>query len=164
MLQTRYGYTSQRNVPGGLADSSPNNEIVSRANAETDSTAIHFGMGVVRGDIAGENIKLPVAASTAALFEGVVLTTQMELGVEGEQRNPGTRMLNVLESGKAWVLIPEGLEVAYGDPVHLIKDGADAGRFTKTSGTNAIALKGRFIGKADSGDIAPIHLYNVSHA
>jgi len=163
MLQTRYGYTSQKNVPGGLKDSSPNNEIVSRANAESDSTVLKFGMGAVRGDVPGENIVLPTAASTAKHFEGVVLTTQMELGVEGEQRNPTTRMMNVLESGKAWVLIEAGIEPEYGDALYLIKEGANAGRFTNESGANTIELKGRFIGGVDNGEIAPIHLYNMPH-
>jgi len=161
MLQTRYGYTSQKNVPGGLADSGPNS-IVSRANAETVSTALKFGMGAVRGDIPGENILLPTEDSEASQFEGIVLTTQMELGVEGEQRNPGTRMMNVLEWGKAWVLIEDGLEVAYGDPLHLIVEGENAGRFTNDD-EDTLALEGIFIGAADSGDIAPVRLYNMPH-
>jgi len=121
-------------------------------------------MGAVRGDEPGQNIVLPTATSTAKDFEGVVLTTQMELGVEGEQRNPTTRMMNVLESGKAWVLIPEGVEPEYGDALFLIVDGDNVGRFTnEADGDNTIALKGRFIGEVDNGEIAPIHLYNMPH-
>ena len=161
MLQNNYGYTSQRNVPGGLVDSSPRS-AVSRANGGT--TPVKFGYGVVCGDKPGVNVTLPGATSTADEFEGIVMAGIAERDLDGAVANNPTKMLGILEWGKAWVCVPEGLTIAYGEQLYLITSGANAGKFTNDDGTGTIAVNGRFIGAVDSGDIAPVNLYNAPNA
>ena len=159
MLQNNYGYTSQRNVPGGLVDSSPRS-IISRANGGT--TPVKFGYGVVCGDNPGVNVKLPVATSEAGSFEGVIMSDIVERDQTGAVASNPTKMLGILEWGKAWVCVPESLTIAYGEQVYLITNGDDAGKFTNDDGGgDNLAINGRFIGAVDSGDIAPVKLYNA---
>jgi len=162
MLQNNYGYTSQRGVPGGLLDSSPRS-VVSRSNG--DLAAIKPGYGVVSGDNAGVNVTLPGAASTADEFEGIVLSGIAERDLAGAVANNPKKMLGILEWGKAWVCVPEGLTIAYGEQVYLITDGPNAGKFTNDDGgDDNLAINGQFIGAVDSGDIAPVKLYNAPNA
>jgi hypothetical protein len=162
MLQTNYGYSSQRNVPGGLADSSPRS-TVSRANGETSPLAVKFGYGVVQGDVPGTDVKLPTSASTAAQFEGIVLSDMAEHDLDGMIRNNPTRVLGVLEWGRVWVRVPEGLTITYGEKAYLAISGADAGKFTNES-AGALDVKAKFISAVDSGDIAAVELYNAPRA
>jgi hypothetical protein len=162
MIQNNYSYTSQRGVPGGLVDSSPRS-VRSRANGETSSTAIKFGLGVVQGATPGTDVKLPVAASTAAQFEGVVLSDIAEYDLDGAVRNEPTKVLGVLEWGKVWVRVPEGLTIAYNDSAYLVKTGDDAGKFTNDS-EGGLDIKAKFISAVDSGDIAQLLLFNAPRA
>jgi len=157
MLQNNYGWTSQKNVPGGLVDSSPRS-IISRANGE--DTAIKFGYGVVRGDNPGVDVLLPTTTSTSELFEGVVASGIAEHDLAGNVYNNPTKVLGLLEWGKIWVRVPDDLVVAYGDPLYLIIDGDDLGKFTNVD-TDAIQISGIFIGPVDSDDIAPVRIYDA---
>ncbi|GHU52705.1 hypothetical protein AGMMS49975_09060 [Clostridia bacterium] len=160
MLQTQYGYNSQRGVPGGLFDSSPRS-VISRANGETTPIAIKFGYGVVKGTTPGVDVVLPTSSSTADEFEGVVLSDIAEHDIDGKIRITPTRMIGVMDWGKVWVIVPDDLTIAYGDAVYLINDGDDAGKFTNDS-DGGIAVKAKFITAVDSGDIAVIQLFNQS--
>jgi hypothetical protein len=162
MLQTNYGFSSQRGVPGGLVDSSPRSTL-SRANGETSPLAVQFGYGVVQGDMPGTDIKLPTTASTAAQFEGIVLSDMAEHDLDGAVRNNSTRVLGIMEWGRAWVRVPDGLTVTYGDKAYLITSGADVGRFTNEA-TGALDIKAKFISAVDSGDLAAVELFNAPRA
>lgn len=162
MLQNRYGYSSQRGVPGGLYDSSPRS-VFARANGEASPTAVQYGYGVVQGDAPGTDVKLPTDASTADMFEGVVVQGISEHDLDGSVRNNPTKTLGILDWGKAWVRVPNGLTVSYGDKAYLIVKGADAGKFTNNT-EGAMDVNAKFITSVDSGDMAAIKLYDAPRA
>jgi hypothetical protein len=160
--QLSYNYTMQRAVPGGAVDTSPHS-IVARANGETVQGKIRFGLGVVQGSNPGKDVKLPVSGATADLFEGIISVGVAEMDMDGTTVIRGTDTLGVMRWGKRWVRVPDDLTIAYGDALYLIVSGDNAGYFTNDdSGT--LAVNGRFLGAADSGDIAPVELYNQSAA
>ncbi|MDR3165442.1 MAG: hypothetical protein LBU13_07670 [Synergistaceae bacterium] len=159
MSQRSYGYRQQAAVPGGLFDTSPHS-IVARSNEEPTLGAVKFGMGVVQGTAPGANIKLPTEASASALFEGVVTTGIKSMDLQGVSAIGETDTLGILEWGKVWVRLASGIaSVAYGDRLYLVVSGDDAGKFSN-SAIDAIAVNGKFIGGIESGDIAPVRLFN----
>ena len=163
MAQTSYGYHQQAAVPGGLRDTSPHS-IVARANEETESGAVKFGMGVVQGTVPGSNVKLPTEASTSDQFEGVVVTGVKSMDLRGDVLIGATDTLGILKWGKIWVRLVPGLSsVAYGDALYLVTSGDDAGKFTNEE-DDAIAVNGVFIGGIESGDMAPVELLNKGSA
>lgn len=162
MLQNNYGYSSQQGVPGGLYDSSPRS-VISRANGETNPTAIGFGFGVVQGDAPGTNVKLPTTASSEENFEGIVVSGIAEHDLDGAVRVNPTKMLGVLSWGKVWVRVPDGITVAYGDKAYLIISGEDAGKFTNDD-EDTLDVYAKFITSVDSGDIAAVELFNMPRA
>lgn len=154
--QTSYGFATSRGIAGGIYDMY-HYPVDSRFNEEANGK-LGFGMGVVKGSIAGSNVKLPVAASTAADFEGVIVngfTNQHDL--EGEVTIMNNQNVGVMRKGRIWVALAADAAPAYGDAVHLIVSGTDAGRFATAGG---VEIAGRFIGKANGG-IAPVELYGV---
>jgi hypothetical protein len=155
-------YHQQAAVPGGLRDTSPHS-IVARANGEATLGAVKFGMGVVQGSVPGTNTKLPVSGSTADMFEGVVMTSVKQMDLQGVSALGETDTLGVLKWGRAWVRVKGGLTIAYGEQAYLVNDGDDAGLFTNDE-NGAFAVNGKFIGGVESGDIAPVELYNQSPA
>ena len=163
MVQTTYKYSTPLGQPGGLVDMSWH-EIDSFHN-ENEDGVMKFGMGVVRGTTAGKQVKVPVAASTSATFEGVVVNkpaSENQMFDGGPQiRNKAT--VGVMRYGRIYGLLATGITPAYGDAVYLVKSGDDAGCFTNASGDTAIAIKGRFLGTGADG-IAPIELFNQDQA
>lgn len=158
-VQTKYGYATGKGIAGGIFDMY-HYPVDSRFNEE-ENGVLRFGVGVVRGSIAGSNIKLPTAEATAAEFEGVVVngfSNQHDL--EGKVRIMNNQNVGVMRKGKIWVIVAEGEEPAYGDPVHLITDGDEAGCFATSGG---VELAGRFIGAVCRG-VAPVELYGVEVA
>lgn len=161
--QTTYGFATPRGVAGGLVDLS-NYDIVTRLNEASDG-AMKFGVGVVHGTSAGSQVKLPVAGSTAAVFEGVVVNSHSaEMDMSGDVSLKKNVSVGVLRYGKVWVRVPSAVAPAYGDNVYLIVSGDDTGSFTKTAGSNTVAINARFIGgKGTSGAVAPAEFYNQSN-
>lgn len=157
--QTNYTQATPRGVAGGLYDLSAH-AIVTRLNGETGNT-MKFGMGVVRGSTPGSDVKIPAAGATAAKFEGVTVngyTTEMDR--EGAVTLPPMASLGVLQYGKIWARTKAGITPAYGDPVHLIISGDDAGLFTNaTVEGSSVEVKGRFIGGKGTGNVAPVELF-----
>ena len=163
MSQRSYSYRQRSGVPGGLVDTSPHS-IVARANEETELGAVKFGMGVVQGSAPGSNVKLPTDASTADQFEGVVMTSVKSMYLRGVIAIGETDTLGILKWGRPRVRLASGVEsVAYGDQLYLATSGDDAGKFTNEP-DNAIAVNGVFIGGIESGDIAPVELFNQGSA
>ena len=160
-MQTSYGYNTPRGVAGMLRDLAPY-AIESRINCETDAGVLMFGMGAVRGDKPGYNVAVPVTASTADEFEGIVMTGfTNEMSMEGDVRILSAQTVGILRYGNAWVRIADGVEPEYGDAMYLVTSGADAGKFTNID-TDGIAVKGRFVGGADTYGIAPAEMFNQS--
>lgn len=154
--QTKYNYATGKGIAGGIYDMY-HYPVDSRFN-EAETGKLHFGMGVVQGSVAGSNVALPTAASTAEKFEGVVVngfTTQYDL--DGDVRILNNQNIGVMRKGRIWVALATDAAPAYGDALHLIVSGDDAGCFTTTGG---VEIAGRFIGAASDG-IAPVELYGV---
>lgn len=158
-VQLTYNYKTNKGIAGGIYDMY-HYPVDSRINEE-NTGVLTFGMGVVRGTLAGTQIKKPVAASTAALFEGVLVngfTNQQDL--EGQVYILNNQNVGVMRKGRIWVKLATGVTPAYGDALYLVASGDEAGCFTNdgTSETiTTVELSGRFIGGADNG-IAPVEL------
>ena len=163
MAQLSYGYNIPAGVAGGIYGLE-NYDIVARLNDETTGK-MKFGVGVVQGANAGKSVKLPVAASTAAQFEGVVVyTANRELTYDGATNLREGTPLSVMNYGKVWVRTGESAAVTYGADAYLITDGEEAGCFT-TSADEAtkVAVKGRFITEVTDG-LAVVELFNSKNA
>jgi hypothetical protein len=162
-VQTTYSYTTPKGVAGGLLDISPYS-IDSRINEETDEKSLRYGMGAVVGTSPGKTVLIPSDASTAAQFEGIVLTGfNVEQDRHGEVYVYPKQTVGILKYGGAWARVAPGLTIAYGDPLYLVIDGDDAGLFSNEP-TDAIAIGGRFVGGLGTGNIAPVELYNQGAA
>lgn len=155
-VQTSYSYSTPRGVAGGLYDLSPY-ATDSRQNGEEKADALRFGMGAVRGT---GGIRRPTAASSAHDFVGVVLHRAAEQTMEGTLYiQPGVTV-DVLSFGRVWARLGKDAVPTDGAAVYLITDGAQAGCFTTSQdGATKIALKARFKGGKDSGDVAPAEFY-----
>lgn len=162
-MQKSYSYTTPKGVAGGLMDLSPYS-VDSRVNGETTPGALKFGMGVVQGTTPGTNVALPTAAATADKFEGLLLTGFVqEMDAEGSVAVKPKQTVGVLRYGKAWARVPKNTTAAYGDKLYLITSGNNAGLFTNVA-TGNLAVNGRFIGTADTTDVAPVEIFNQSAA
>lgn len=161
MVQTTYKYSTPLGQPGGLVDLSWH-EIDSFANQENDGV-MKFGMGVVQGTTAGKQVKIPVAASTAAVFEGIVVNKPAsENTMTGGTVIKKTATVGVMRYGRIYGLLATSVTPTYGAAVYMVKSGNDAGCFT-TSSDGTIAIKGRFLGAGADG-IAPIELFNQAQS
>ena len=154
--QTRYGFATPIGAPGGIVDLSPH--VIDTFLNEEASGVLKFGLGVVQGSKPGVNIALPETGATADKFEGITTTTRTtEYDLEGKLHIRNGAAVGVMRYGKIYVQVEEDDEPAYGDPVYLIINGDDAGRFTSTSSGDTIAVNARFIGGVDNG-VAPVEL------
>lgn len=163
MGQLSYGYSIPAGVAGGIYGLE-HYDIVARLNDEATGK-MKFGVGVVQGAKAGNSVKLPVADSTVAQFEGVVVyTANRELTYEGATNLRKGTPLSVMNYGKVWVRVGESASVAYGADAYLIVDGDEAGCFTTSEdAATKVAVKGRFITEVTDG-LAVVELFNSKNA
>lgn len=160
MGQTSYSQATPRGVAGGIYDIAP--YIMNSRNAE--GTGVVHGLGVVVGTSKGVQVKKPVAASTALVFEGIVAHSYAhEMDSAGAVTYAAGETVNVMKEGNIWALLADGTTPAYGDPLLLVVDGAQAGKFTNAAGKTAksyttITVNGMFIGTAGSSAVAPVHI------
>ena len=154
--QTHYGFTTPIGAPGGIVDLSPH--VIDTFLNEEASGVMKFGLGVVQGSKPGVNIALPETGATADKFEGITTNNRTtEYDLEGKLHIRNGAAVGVMRYGKIYVQVEEDDEPAYGDPVYLIINGDDAGRFTSASSGDTIAVNARFIGGVDNG-VAPVEL------
>lgn len=154
--QTRYGFATPIGAPGGIVDLSPH--VIDTFLNEEASGVMKFGLGVVQGSKPGVNIALPETGATADKFEGITTNNRTtEYDLEGKLHIRNGAAVGVMRYGKIYVQVEEDDEPAYGDPVYLIINGDDAGRFTSASSGDTIAVNARFIGGVDNG-VAPVEL------
>ena len=159
--QTTYGFSTPIGQAGGIYDLAP--YAIDAFVNEANDGVMKFGMGVVVGANPGEGVAVPTAEATASKFEGIVSnrrTTENKILGGVELRKGCT--VGVMRYGRIYGLLAADEKPAYGDPVYLVKSGADAGCFAKTS-TGNVAIKGRFLGGASDG-IALIELFNEAQA
>lgn len=160
-VQTSYNFATPKGVAGGLYDLSPY-AVDSRRNESADG-ALKFGMGVVIGTTAGNQVKVPSATSDK--FEGIALNGfSTELDMTGDLVIKNGATVGVLAKGRAWARIKAGITVAYGDDVYLIASGDNAGLFCNAeekSGSTVLSIKitgAKFIGTKGTGNVAPVEL------
>ena len=158
-IWTEYNNKTPAGVAGGLYDLT--DHAVDSFRIDAADGKVKFGMGVVMGTTPGTDVTVPADASTLDKFVGIVLNGGAnEMDVKGVivVRNSSTQ--SVMRHGRVWARLAAEAEPAYGDQVHLITSGADAGCFSTTGG---IAINARFITTAQNG-IAAIELYNQLNA
>jgi len=119
-------------------------------------------------------VKLPVAASTVAVFEGVTVNNRTtEYDLEGVTHLRKGKALGVMRYGRVYVRVATGATPAYGDALYLIPGGDEAGYFTDDADNGEsgdakvsyLAVKGRFLGGIDSASgVAAVELFNQAQA
>ena len=158
-IWTEYNNRTPAGVAGGLYDLT--DHAVDSFRIDAADGKVKFGMGVVMGTTPGTDVTVPADASTLDKFVGIVMNggaNEMDVKVVIVVRNSSTQ--SVMRHGRVWAPLAAEAEPAYGDQVHLITSGADAGCFSTTGG---IAINARFITTAQNG-IAAIELYNQLNA
>lgn len=161
--QTVYRYNTPIGVPGGIVDLAP--YAIDALKNEEENGVMNFGIAVVQGTDVGAQIKKPVAASTAAVFEGVAtnnLTTEYDL--DGKIRILKGAPVGVMRYGRVYARVADGVTPAYGEALYFVKSGNQAGYFTNSS-EGTIAVKGRFLSGVDSNNrVAMVELFNQAQA
>jgi hypothetical protein len=149
-VQTTYGFSFPKGVPGGLFDLSAH-EVATR---QTEGNGISFGVGVVVGTNKGTDVTLPAASSAAEDFEGVVIhnSAMVEMDMENRVVIGDKRTIGCLQHGRVWVKTGEKAVPAYKEAVYLITDGEEAGCFTTSDDpATKIAVNAVFLGETDDG-------------
>lgn len=158
-VQKTYSYATAKGVAGGIYDMY-HYPVDSRFNEEATGK-LHFGVGVVTGKVPGSSVALPTGESTADNFEGVVINGfDRQQDLEGKLYVLNNQNIGVMRRGRVWVRLATGAAPAYGDALHMIVEGDEAGYFANEGG---IAIPGRFISAASNG-VAPVELYGVPAA
>lgn len=158
--QTSYNQKMSHGVAGGLYDLTVH--VVDTRTVEDG--VIRFGLGVVEGTTKGKQVKLPVAASTAKVFEGVVINSHSnEMDMKGDVKLGAGATVGVVKNGRVYVRIANGVDPAYGDALYLITSGDEAGYFTNAAaGTSdsfkTVKVTGHFLGAKATDAIAPVYI------
>lgn len=161
--QTSYNQKMSHGVAGGLYDLT-DHVVDTRTVEASGDGVIRFGLGVVEGTDKGKQVKLPVAASTKAKFEGVVLNSHThEMDMKGDVKVRDKETVGVIRNGRVYVRIAAEVEPAYGDALYLITSGDEAGYFTNTAATSTdefktVKVTGHFIGAKATDAIAPVYI------
>ena len=157
--QTSYRFDTSIGAPGGIVDLAP--YAIDTFLNEENNGVMSFGVAVVKGTTAGEQIKLPTSTSTIATYEGVTvnnLTTERD--VYGDMAIRKSAAIGVMRYGRVYVAVATGATPAYGDDAYVVLSGAEAGYFTNSS-TDTLAIKGRFLSGKDSvTGAAMVELFN----
>lgn len=129
---------------------------VSKLNKGT--VGIAYGKGVVTDGEDGA--KLPVPASTAAEFNGVVKYELNRARQDGEEGAPAGYDMTVVTHGVIWVKVLD--TVAKDAPVYLRVGATGAGDFSGIVGTGAtlgvLLEDAKFLTGGDAGDLVKISL------
>lgn len=155
--QTRYGFSTPIGSAGGIIDLAP--YAIDTFLNEEETGDLKPGMGVVQGSNPGANIALPTEGATADQFEGVTTNNRTtEFDMEGKIQVRNGVAVGVMRYGRIYVRLASDAEPSYGDPLHLVTKGDDAGCFTESE--DGVAVSGRFLGAGENG-IAPAELFNA---
>ena len=158
-VQTAYNWTTGKGIAGGLVDLTPH-AIDSFINEE-ETGVLKPGIGVMTGTTAGKQIKKFTGSGT---FEGVVNNNRStEYDLDGHIRMHKGAGVGVVRWGRVYVRVAANVQIAYNDPLYVVKTGNETGFFTNTAGESgsetATAVNGRFLGPVENG-IAPVELFN----
>ncbi len=140
---------------GQVADLQLRNKI-SKLNKTAASIA--YGKGLVTDD--EQSAKLPVPASTAAQFNGVLVYELNRARQDGETGAPDGYDMTLLTEGVIWVKVLD--TVAKDAPVYLRVGATGAGDFSGIAGTGATAgvliAGAKFLTAGDADDLVKISL------
>jgi len=142
MAQLNYSYETPSGLAGGKVDIGFDT-VVSRKNTSDDGD-VKFGMGVVKGTVAGKDVKKVVSGSQAGDFEGIVLQEQnVEQNLQGQVILKKGAELSVMTQGNVWGRVATEVETAptYKATAYLVVDGDDAGSFTNQSSSYSVYVK-----------------------
>lgn len=154
--QLNYTYSIPKGVAGGKVDITLVEETVTRMNEEADGV-LGFGVAVVCGTQKGNTVKLPVEASTAGDFEGIVLHhANTEQDMKGKVVVKNNASLSILRKGHVWGKLATDVTPVYGEKAYVVVKGAEAGCFTN-SATETVDIGAKFGKYTDTG-IAVIEL------
>lgn len=159
--QTSYKFSTPVGMAGGIVDLAP--YAIDTFKNQENSGVMKFGMAVVKGTTAGEQVKLPVSGSSATDFEGVTvnnLTTEYDM--EGAINIRKDVPIGVMRYGRVYVRLATGVTPTYGAAAYFVKTGGEEGCFT-TSSSSTVAVKGRFLGIVGDG-IAELELFNQAQS
>ncbi len=132
MAQTSYSFKTAKGIAGGIYDLSVHT-IATRRNEE-ETGKMTFGVGVVKGTTAGQQVKLPASGAQAADFDGIVINGgTTEENMAGEINVLKDVALGVMKLGHVWVKLSDEAVPAYGAKAYLVPDGKQAGFFTDKS-------------------------------
>lgn len=172
--QNRYGFSTPIGAAGGIVDLAP--YAIDTFLNEEENGVLNFGVGVVKGSKPGVNVALPETATAVGDFEGITTnnrTTQYDL--DGNLAIRKGASVGVMRYGRVYGRVVDGVAPAYGDPVYLITDGDNCGKFTNSAeatgqeeevdAAKTVAVKGRFLSTVDTtAQIAMIELFNQAQA
>ena len=80
-----------------------------------------------------------------------------ELGLDGKSMVRSGVSVGVMRYGRIYARLAKEAKPNYGDPVHMIVEGEDAGCFNTSGGE---AINARFLSGADNG-VAVVELFNA---
>lgn len=157
--QTTYNHIAPIGSAGGIVDLSPYS-IDTFLNEEETGT-LKFGVGVFKGETAGNGIKLSTGKSVSMDFEGISVSNRTtEFDTEGKLSVKKNAAVGVMRYGKVYARVATGATPSYGDAVYIVKSGAEAGYVTNSS-DGTVAVKARFVGKVDSSaNVVAVELFN----
>lgn len=108
--QTNYNHLAPIGSAGGIADLSPYS-IDTFLNEEETGT-LKFGVGVFRGEVVGNGIKLPTSKSTAKDFEGISVSSRTtEFDTEGKLSVKKNAAVGVMRYGKVFARVAKELRL-----------------------------------------------------
>jgi len=141
-------------VTGWSAANAPVNTRALEITAQTPREV--FGLGSIRGTTPGETVIVPTETFVAATFEGVIMNNfLLTHSLEETYNVEEGAAVGVCRYGDIWVKVVDGVEPNYGDSVHLLFAGENAGRFSTTGG---VAITGMFVGGRTDDGLAPVEL------
>lgn len=153
--QLNYGFDTPKGVPGGKFDLSFD-EVATRMN-EAEDGVLKYGMAVAVGTTPGTTVKVPVAGTTAAQIDGIVLChPNTEQDMNGNVVVKKNASLSVMRKGHVWGRLATDVTPTYGVTAYVVVSGADAGTFTTASEGN-VDIGAKF-GKHTDDGIAVIEL------
>lgn len=140
---------------GQVADLQLRNKI---SKLNQTGASIAYGKGLVTED--EQSAQLPVPASTAAEFNGVLVYELNRARQDGETGAPDGYDMTLLTEGVIWVKVLD--TVAKDDPAYLRVGATGAGDFSGIVGTGAtlgvLLPNAKFLTAGDAGDLVKLSL------
>lgn len=153
--QMNYSFDTPKGIAGGKVDLSYD-EVITR-QAEGEDGSLKFGMAVAVGASAGITVKVPVAGTTAAQIEGVLLhAANTEQDMSGKVILKKDTSVSIMRKGHVWGRLASDAVPTYKAKAYVVVSGANAGTFTHQE-SQGVDIGATFGNVSDTG-IAVIEL------